>query len=83
MADCRSCGAEIKWARTEKNGKPIPVDPEPVEGGNLELHADDDGELVARALCGQEQTLPGMDLPDRYVSHFATCPNADQHRKAA
>jgi hypothetical protein len=64
---CRSCGAPITWARTT-SGKPIPLDPEPVDRGNLEV---EDG--VARPVLIEAGKL-------RYVTHFATCPNAPQHR---
>lgn len=36
MATCKSCGAEIFWAVTQK-GKRMPVDTEPREDGNLEI----------------------------------------------
>ena len=39
MSRCRSCGAEVVWSKTE-NDRNIPLDPEPVLGGNviLECH---------------------------------------------
>lgn len=81
--NCRSCGAEIIWVLTQK-GKRMPIDAEPREDGNIEIVKRDPGEPpLVRYLTGSEDTLPGFDLPDRYVSHFATCPHADQHRKAA
>jgi hypothetical protein len=82
MAECKSCGAAITWVLTEKD-KPMPVDAEPVEQGNVELYRDDAGEQRARVVVEGDATLPGFDLPARYQSHFASCPQADQHRKAA
>jgi Holliday junction resolvasome RuvABC endonuclease subunit len=35
-AKCRSCGAPIEWALTEK-GRPIPIDVQPVPDGNILL----------------------------------------------
>jgi hypothetical protein len=35
-ARCRSCNAEIVWASTAQD-KFVPVDAEPVPGGNVEL----------------------------------------------
>ena len=64
---CSSCGASIRWARTEK-GKAIPVDPEPVTDGNLIV--DEAG--VARVVGAGKGT---------HRSHFASCPEASQHRK--
>lgn len=72
MSTCSTCGAPITWARTEKGDKSIPLDPAPAANGNLVLG---DGGVRAH--------LPLFDPPDipRYVSHFATCPDADQHRR--
>lgn len=69
MSRCRSCAAEIIWAHTEK-GKRIPLDAEPVEGGNIELR-DGIATIYGQAIFGTEAL---------YVSHFATCPDAAEHR---
>lgn len=86
---CRSCKASIYWAqlvdeqgefaRNEENGriKAIPVDVEPVQNGNIVL-ADRQGTIVARYLRAGETPPMGGRLR---VSHFASCPNAKQHRK--
>jgi hypothetical protein len=69
-ATCSSCGASILWAITEK-GHRIPIDPEPTTAGNLTLV---DG--IART------PRLGEDAPFlQYLSHFATCPNAADHRR--
>lgn len=71
MPNCRSCGASIIFARSTNN-KPLPLDARPVHGGNIELRRG-----VAHYV--------GVDVnarTPRYVSHFATCPKAEQHRKA-
>lgn len=73
-ARCRSCGAPIRWERTV-NDKPIPLDPEPVETGNLAIR--DDGKLYA---ISEGQGTLDLGVP-RYVTHFATCPNASEHRR--
>lgn len=68
---CRSCGAPIVWCVTPA-GNRMPVDADPSPRGNLVL----EGELA--------RVVPAPDLLDRrprHTSHFATCPNADQHRK--
>lgn len=72
---CKTCKQVIAWALTEKH-KPIPIDPEPVPDGNLVLERRD-GKLYAR------QSTPLLDgaLP-RFKSHFATCKDADQHRRS-
>lgn len=57
---CRSCGRRILWAKTT-GGKYMPLDPSPSSKGNVTL---DHG--VARV----DTNARG----DRWVSHFATCP---------
>jgi hypothetical protein len=80
MPTCRSCGAEILWAETER-GKRMPVDKEPVADGNLGLfYLGDQDEPQIRPLDAAPQLF---DTEVRYVSHFATCPDAAEHRSAA
>jgi hypothetical protein len=83
VSSCRSCDAEILWARTER-GKKMPLDAAPVcdaiaeTRGLFVLRETDhrDGPL-AIAAWGLEGTEP------HYRSHFASCPNASQHRRTA
>jgi uncharacterized protein (DUF3820 family) len=74
---CRTCRAEILWATTPPKGdvagKPIPVDPAPVYGGNLLLELDAVGMLQARYVKAAGDV-------EAYVAHFASCPQAQQHR---
>lgn len=92
QATCRSCHAPIWWAVSESSGKRIPLDPEPAGDGNIvetgRTHTS--GVPMVRYLKKSAAvTWPTLALavggqqPDqeRYVSHFATCPDADQHRK--
>ena len=76
MSNCRTCGAAIRWARTEKDDA-IPVDPEPHPEGNLILEEDPESFMprarVHRPLFDKETTL--------HRSHFVTCPDAAKHRK--
>lgn len=73
MPSCRSCGAEIVWALSG-NEKRMPVDAEPTAEGNVAL-VEVDGDLHARVAAANLLEEP------RYTSHFATCPNADAHRR--
>ena len=73
MSTCRTCGAEIIWAKT-RTGKSMPLDAIPV-GQDVE------GTCLLEdgiAYFGAFDHKP--DAP-RYVSHFATCPNAAKHRR--
>jgi hypothetical protein len=63
---CRSCGAAIVWATTS-TGKQAPFDAKPI--ATTDLKPIGDGTYLA------SNTMRG------YVSHFATCPNAAQHRR--
>lgn len=67
---CRSCLAPIFWAETPL-GRSIPIDWVQVPGGNVTLV---DGVAVVN---------PGFPMPEAlgFVPHFATCPNADEHRR--
>jgi hypothetical protein len=75
IAPCKSCGSPMIWTKTG-TGKSIQLDPDPVPNGNIVLHADGTAMYITKAM------MNALD-PEakRYVSHFATCPNAAQHRK--
>lgn len=66
---CRSCGAAVRWVLTS-TGKRMPLDLDPQENGNITL--DESG----MASVGKTGEGP------RYVSHFASCPQAKNWRRA-
>jgi len=68
---CRSCGATIVWAITAK-GRRMPLDPDPIPGGNVTLH--EDGAVTVNPATDPETEVLG------YVTHFVTCYAAKQHR---
>jgi len=72
---CKGCGSKIIWVRTIQ-GKRMPLDPEPVEDGNIVL-------MPAGAMVLDAKTAGlGADVgARRYKSHFATCPAARKFRK--
>ena len=89
MANCGSCGAEILWITllTREGGSLHPVDYDPhkepaerlIAVRRIELHG----------LCGLVLTAARMEKRLEefrakrckwHSSHFATCPNAQQHR---
>lgn len=76
---CTSCGAPLLWARTE-NGRPIPLDPEPRDDGNVYVDAHSVAHVSRRGPTAGQVAL-GFDSGRRYVSHFVTCPQAEEHRK--
>ena len=78
---CRGCGRPVLWVETS-TGKRMPLDPETSATGNvvLEQASSSEGPLGAfRAhVLRRGEVWPG----DRYVAHFATCPKAEQFRRA-
>jgi hypothetical protein len=70
MAFCRGCNARIEWHKTAA-GKAIPLDPDPHPDGNITFDS------AARVVYAAKGSKPRM-----YLSHFATCPKADEFRKA-
>jgi hypothetical protein len=78
MSACRSCGAPVLWAVTD-GGRRMPVDRDPAPAGNLVIadrHPDGTPHMT---VVDPEQLLLGD--PPRYLSHFVTCPHANEHRK--
>lgn len=65
---CRSCGEAILWARTAA-GKAMPLN---VDHEHGTVHLDADGTITR---------LTTTPEPGGHTPHFATCPNADQHRR--
>lgn len=68
MSICRSCGAPILWGVTDQ-GRRMPLDPTAMSEGVRFTFTE--GVLIERV----EGELFG------HVSHFATCPNAAEHRR--
>jgi hypothetical protein len=77
---CTSCGTNIIWATTAATGKVMPVDVEPHPDGNVLLTERVGRSPLAEVVApGQDSLIAGEPLRR---SHFSTCPQADQHRRA-
>jgi hypothetical protein len=81
LGTCRSCEAPIRWVRSESGKRhPLNADPDPANGA---WWVDDDDVMhyapEAATVDGVRQTA--MVERDLFTSHFATCPNANQHRR--
>lgn len=79
MAQCRSCGAEIKFIKM-KSGKWNPVDPSKryiKKDGGHEVLVTEEGELIQGTFATLEDGANGVG----YISHFATCPAAGEFRR--
>lgn len=90
LSQCRSCEAPIIWTITT-NGKRMPVDADPVlipRGFRIDETQLDEAQMG----FNNEDLRPGKDIlatftaePGAgellYQSHFATCPDAADHRR--
>ena len=77
MSVCRSCGQQIEWIKTTK-GKNMPVDSEYVdyeEADNGTILVTDGGNVIT---VNEHQNMPNVK---GRISHFATCPQANEWRK--
>lgn len=79
MSNCNSCGAAIEWAISDKTGKRMPLDAETSDRGTIRAFTPiGQPEVYCRVIPKRERERGEL----LYTSHFATCPNAKQHRKA-
>ncbi len=82
ISRCRSCGQMIVWVRT-KSGKNMPCDSQLVtfksETGGKERIVTEQGNIISGKTGVSREEADGIG----YISHFATCPYADEHRKRA
>lgn len=72
VSRCKSCGAAIRWYSTPRGTK-IPIDADPASDGNLVI-------LAGVVQNAHADLFNGIPAGPRYISHFATCPNARKHR---
>ena len=74
MSDrCTSCKAEVIFGLME-SGRWMPFDAQPDPRGEWQLFGD-----TPRAVHVPAERRDGRQL---HTSHFATCPHADEHRRA-
>lgn len=70
---CRSCGQPVLWVATEA-GKSMPLDPKAVPAGPGTF-------AIVKGVATSGKNIPIPEGAARFVSHFATCAHAAQHRK--
>lgn len=89
---CGTCRAPILWTRTAKNARPLPIDATLDADGTLSATEDPNGNLTPTGELDPEgwpivryitkADADGLFTPDhRWRPHFATCPDADLHRR--
>jgi hypothetical protein len=76
-AKCRSCGAAIRWVVVAGSGKRMPLDAEPSERGNVRVAGNGEAHILDAVFAADARSA-GVPL---FLSHFATCPEAAQHRR--
>lgn len=74
QAKCKSCGAAILWLTNKQTGRLGPIDADSSADGNCLIDGDTYS-VVPKGLFTAEGP--------RHMNHFATCPNARSHKKAA
>jgi hypothetical protein len=76
---CRSCGAPIIWLTIRPGSRRMPVDAEPSPSGNIIADLD---QAMGVVVSAEPLRQMKVDTPDEpfYLSHFATCPQADRWR---
>ena len=79
MAKCKSCGAPVVWRETPR-GKWLPLDegmiPYKADTKGTDVLVNDSGEVI-RCRLSFDGAPDGMAR----MPHWATCPNADKHRR--
>ncbi len=76
MANCRSCDAVIDWIKTP-GGKNMPVEGDYIKFDDLsvgEVIISDSGNVYKKQADQRMPSVKGR------ISHFATCPNANDWR---
>lgn len=79
LALCRSCSARVVWIRTQ-SGKRMPLDADPSPKGDFVIVKHIDGGTLA-VLVTPKTVEFYHDIKERYLSHFATCPDAGKWRR--
>jgi hypothetical protein len=81
-SECRSCKALIIWAKTEK-GKNLPVDVDTSKDGEWFIVINKAEYRVDAIFHKSQRARAWVDGgAPRHKAHWATCPNANQHRRA-
>lgn len=81
---CRSCGAAIRWALTAGDGRAIPLNADPDPGGIIRAtgrRSAIDGRPFVEVLPADAVAMFDEVSDERWTSHFATCPEADEWRR--
>lgn len=75
VTQCPSCGADVIWAISARNGTRQPIDAEPSAAGSIRLTARPDQPPLAEVITNAARRF-GLKLR---VAHHATCPKPIRH----
>jgi len=80
VTECRDCKAKIMFIKIAGKDRTMPVNAESVyyiqKAGGKEKIVTPNGEVLSAELTDNPDVATGIG----YISHFATCPNADKFR---
>ena len=78
---CKTCGALILWVTMVPTGKPCPLNAVPKASGNIERKPGrtNPDKFYGRVVPRDERRLLGK----LYITHFASCKQADMWRGGA
>lgn len=77
IKQCGSCGEPIWWLKSDKTGKPAPIEVKPSDTGNIAVNLLSGEYHIVPAIFRAEQVVP------LHLNHFATCPQAKVWHKQA
>ncbi len=89
MSRCKSCGQIVKWVTT-KSGKLMPVNVDDLiickesparDSPRKATIVTTAGMVITGYVCDPKDVDVALDYEIGSTSHFATCPNAAQHRR--
>lgn len=88
LGSCRSCKAVVIWATMKLTSKRNPLDPDPVTVVKAKA-----GIIAYNPATGAAQSVTAANILQTalwasrgvtfHLSHWATCPDREEHRKAA
>ncbi len=77
MAKCSKCKAEIIWLKHYETGNANLIDAVGTSDGNLVIDREKE---IYRMATGNEKEIAKNNGKKLYVSHFSTCPQAEEFR---
>lgn len=84
VVKCKFCGAPIVWIKTQ-NGRSMPCDANTIQyqnaRGGKDVIVTPEGKVIRAAVIRGGGVLTPIPDGEGYISHFATCPHANEARR--